>query len=73
MDTSAFHLYVTDPGVGKVYRYPLSCMGPRCQPNRVISGLSVPYDVQVSEDDSLVYALEQGGRVKRINLDGTAT
>lgn len=73
LDASAFHLYVTDPGVGKLYRYPLACSGPRCQPDRVVSGLSIPYDVQVSEDGALVYVLEQGGRVKRISPDGTAT
>ena len=72
-DASAFHLYVADPSLNRVLRYPLACAGPRCQPDRIITGLALPYDVQVSEDGALVYVLEQGGRVKRISPDGTAT
>lgn len=72
-DASAFHLYVADPSLNRVLRYPLACAGPRCQPDRIITGLALPYDVQVSEDGALVYVLEQGGRVKRVAADGSVT
>lgn len=72
---SASGVWVADPGMGRVLRFDLACDGPLCQPTRTIAGLSTPYDVAVTADESAVYVLEQGGggRIKRLAPDGTAT